>query len=168
MKTQAYLPVGTKETKKTILIKKGDVIKLATGEECTFMEIKRTKFIGTINGKSFNIPVWRDRLQTTPFITEKTKKTDKQAVVKSADPLKFQPGQIFTLEGHKETFMFSHINTKRGGRKEIKALDIATQKTFNIGLTGFIFVKTDVNKMKREIKAKLIIENKIILNGKNK
>lgn len=36
---------------------KGDKIKLTNGEVCEFVRLKRTKFIGIINGSSYDIPV---------------------------------------------------------------------------------------------------------------
>jgi len=148
MKTKAYLPVGTKEIKEDKLISKGDIVLLCTGEKVTFEEMKRTKFHGKLNGKGIVVPIWRDRLQTVPFISKVTGVKDKSVIIKSAPIDKFKFGQLFALEGHKETFMFVENTIKRNKKKTI-AIDLATGKEFTIG-GGFTVIKINLPKLKKE------------------
>jgi uncharacterized protein YjhX (UPF0386 family) len=38
-------------------LNEGDKIKLITGEVMTFVRLKRTKFVATMNGQNYNVPV---------------------------------------------------------------------------------------------------------------
>ena len=152
MKTSAFLPIGTVGNVKTELIKKGDVLKLATGETVTFLEMKVKFFVAKDEktGKNYRIPKWR-LPNSMPFIESKTNKTDKSVFTKSADNNKFKYGDLFSLEGKKETFMFLENTTKRGGRPIMKAVNLADGRTFSIG-EGFTLVKINLAKIKRENK----------------
>jgi len=145
MGTQAYLPLSNDETK---LIKKGDIIELITGEKATFIEMKRTNWIGKMDGKTYNIPVWRDKSQRTPYAKEVVGK-DESVIIKSFDPLKLNPGQLFTTENSKETFMFKGIENGRGKTK-VKGIDIGSGNNwkFNLNCT---FIPVNVSKMKKEL-----------------
>ena len=148
MKTSAFLPVGTVGKVERKMISKGDVVKLVTGELVTFTEMKRTKFIGIMNGKGIIVPVYRDRLGTTPYIAEVLGKKDKTILENRIKPTALKYGTLFALEGHKETFMYIGDEVKRGQKKMI-AIDLATNKRFTIG-QGFDLVKVNVPKIKRE------------------
>lgn len=143
MKTSAILPVGTRTNQEDILISQGDILKLATGDEVTFLEMKRTKFIAKINGRNMNVPVYRDRMDT-PFIL-KVVGEDKSVITKKSDINKFEPGELFALESRKETFMF----VKNESGKNI-AMDLATGKRFKIG-TDFEVIKVDVDERRKEL-----------------
>ena len=147
MKDKAYLPVGTKDNYDMKLVKKGDVLQLCTGEKITFTEMKRVKFWGKIgNQENFTVvPIWRDRSHTTPFAVEICGR-DETVITKSADIQSFTPNELFSLEGHKETFMYKGTAEKRGGKKVIKAIDVATGRGFDIG-TGFTLVKIDLGEL---------------------
>ena len=152
MKTSAMLPVGNGGDVKTMMIRKGDVLKLNTGETVTFLEMKRVKFIAKDHksGTNYQIPIWR--LQgSIPFILEKTGKQDKSVFTKSVPTNKLKYGDLFALEGKKETFMFLENSTKRGDQPVIKAINLADGRTFTIG-TGFTIVKINLAKIKRENK----------------
>ena len=148
MATSAYLPVGTQGNVKRVLINKGDVVKLCTGELVTFTEMKRVKFIGKMNGKGIQVPVYRNKYNETPYIIEVTGKKDKAVLANRVKPTGLKYGNLFALEGHKETFMFTGTEVKRGAEK-IVAIDLATGKRFTIG-EGFDFVKINVPKIKKE------------------
>lgn len=154
MKTQAMLPVGVKGKKEIKTIKAGDILELLTGEKVTFIEMKRTKFIGKINGKTFNVPVYHDRQNTIPYIV-KIVGTDKTAIVKKTPISKLKVNDLFSLEGSKETFMY--IGTERKRTKTVvKGLDVASGKVYSIAM-DMNFIKIDLNKVKREVKEKALI-----------
>jgi len=148
MITQAYLPVGTQGNVKRLLVKKGDIVKLCTGELVTFTEMKRVKFVGKMNGKGIQVPVYRNKYNDTPYIIEVTGKQDKAVLANRVKPTGLKYGNLFALEGHKETFMFTGTEVKRGQKKLI-AIDLATGKRFTIG-DGFTLVKINVPKIKKE------------------
>lgn len=152
MPIQPYFPVGTKENNKHVLIKKGDIIKLVTGEEVTFLKMNQKRFAVSLNGKTLNVPVWRDRGETKPFIIEKTGRIDESVLTKSVDYRRFEFGQLFALEGRKQTLMFVENKSGRGGSLKVHAVDLASGQTTTITPVGFTFVKIDLNKMKRELK----------------
>lgn len=148
MKTKAFLPIGTEKSNETKLVQRGDVLKLITGEEITFVEMRRTKFVGIFNGKNIIVPIYRDRLGLKPYVLSKLNKVDKSVIVKSANVDKFKKGDLFSLEGYKETFMYIGKSSK--GKNKISALDLSTGKTFTIS-EGFTFKKIDINKIKKEL-----------------
>lgn len=110
MKTSAFLPIGTVGNVKTTLINKGDEIRVeANGgpKLYIFLEMKVKYFIAKdpTTGTRWKFPKWR-LTNRMPTIIEKTGKTDKSvfgAVVKKTG-LKY--GDLFSLDGKKETFMF--------------------------------------------------------------
>jgi len=150
MKDRTYLPVGTPGNFKMTLINKGDILQLATGEKITFTEMKRVKFWGKIGNQSnFTIvPVWRDRSQTTPFATAVVGR-DESVITVSADIQSFTPGELFSLEGHKETFMYAGKKYKKG-KEVVAAIDVATGRNWSIDLS-FTYVKIDLEKIKTKI-----------------
>jgi len=68
MATKAFLPLISKGGGSD-LVSKGDIIKLWNDEKMIFMEMKRTKWVGKAvgSGKMYNIPIYKDRMGTTPF-----------------------------------------------------------------------------------------------------
>lgn len=148
MKTKAYIPVGTQKSQERKLVEKGDVLKLVSGEEVTFLEIRRTKFMGVMNGRNILVPLYRDRSFTTPYVVSVLNKKDKSVIVKSADFKKFKVGQLFSLEGHKETFMFVGFSNRKANK--IEGLDLSSGKRFTID-PGLTFKKIDINKVKKEL-----------------
>lgn len=157
MKTSAFLPVGTKTKKETILVKVGDVLQLVTGEKLTFVEMKRTKFHAKLGSKTIVVPIWRDRSNTTPFITEVTGK-DTSVIVKKTPVNKFKVTDLFSLNGSKETFMFLGTKIKRGGKKVVMALDVASGKQFNIA-ADMEMVKINLTKVRADAKEKALQYN---------
>lgn len=148
MKTTGWLPVGTKENIKNVIVSKGDVVQLCTGELVTFMEMKRVRFIAQMNGKRVSVPIYRNKFNNVPYIAKVTDKKDNSVIVKSAPLDKFKFGQLFALEGHKETFLFVENIIKRGAKKTI-AIDLASNKRFTLG-EGFTIVKINIPKVKKE------------------
>lgn len=153
MKTSVFIPMGTRENTKTQMVNKGDILELVDGSLMAFIEVKRVKFIAKCQktGKNFQVPIWRDRMQTTPFIVKNTGKQDKSLFKNEVKKTNLKYGDLFSLEGKKETFMFVESTTKRGGRPIMKAIDLATNRTFTIG-EGFTLVKVNLAKIKRENK----------------
>ena len=152
MKTQAYLPVGGVITKETKLVKKGDVLELATGEKVVFTEMKQVKFhaIDKITGNVTVVPIYRNKNEGLPFIKAIVGR-DESVFTKSASYSNFKHGQLFAIEGHKEAFMFVD-NTLKRGKVKIIAMDLATSRRITITPSGFTFVKINVPKIKRENK----------------
>jgi len=141
--TKCFFPFnnGTNPQK----VEKGDKIKLVTGEIFTFMEIKRTKWVGKNEaGQMYNIPI--------TMAKEKTGEVDKNIKVKSEDPRKFNAGQLFAIENAKETFMFQGMKPVRANAKEkVMAVDLATGRGWNIDV-NCTFKKIHVNKMREELR----------------
>lgn len=155
MSTSAYLPVGTVGNVKTTLINKGDEIMVDGNggpKLYTFIEMKVKYFLAKekSTGVTWKIPKWRltDRM---PAIIKKTGKTDKSvfgSIVKK-NGLKY--GDLFALDGKKETFMFLENTTKRTGKSVMKAINLSDNTTFTIG-EGFVLKKVNLAKIKRENK----------------
>lgn len=154
MKTSAYIQVGTKEDKKAMLIKAGDVLQLVTGEKVTFVEMKRTKFHGKLNGKTIIVPVYRDRSGSTPFVTAVVGK-DTSVIVKKTPITGFKVTDLFSLEGSKETFMFLGTSVKRGGKKVVQAMDVASGRQWNIA-ADMAMIKINLTKVKADAKEKAL------------
>jgi len=147
MKTKALLPVGEKSNYQ--MVERGDIIELITGEKVTFVEMKRTKWFGQFNGKGIVVPIYRNRITMVPYAKAIIGK-DKSVITVGAKLSTMKLGQLFSLEGHKETFMFIKTETKRGGKPIIKGRDLATGKTYNID-AAFKLIKIDINKLKKEL-----------------
>jgi len=130
MKTNAYLPIGTKENHSDKLVSTGDILQLVTGEKVVFIAMRRSKFEAKINGRGLIVPMYRDRMGSIPFVTEIVG-IDKTALLKTIKPSTLKLGDLFYIAGHKETFLFKE-NFNRSGKLKVKALDLASNKTFTI------------------------------------
>ena len=148
MATSAFIPVGTPGNVSRKRIEKGDVVRLVTGELVTFTEMKRVRFIGKMNGKGIVVPIYRDRMKTTPYVVELTGKKDKEVLANRVKPTGLKYGQLFALEGHKETFMYAGTAIKKNNVKLV-GIDLASGRQFTIG-NSFDFVKVDLPKIKKE------------------
>lgn len=155
-----FLPIGTKGKITRITIKTGDILLLADGSKVIFNELKRTKW----NGQTYDqlgtnrrtiVPVWRDRMQTVPFIREIVGFEPKIIkVVKTTPATKFKFGELFSIDGHKETFMYVGLTTKRGGKEIVRGIDMATKRTFNIE-ASMKLIKFSINDIKKLATAEL-------------
>lgn len=150
MKTRAWLPVGTAENSKDVLVNKGDVLELVSGEKVTFTEMKRVRFIGKMTGtnKGISVPIYRNKYDQTPYVVKVTGEKDKKVLENRVKPTGLKYGTLFALEGHKETFMFVGNELKRGKQKLV-GIDLATSRRFTID-PGMALVKVNVPKVKRE------------------
>lgn len=149
----AFFPVGVVGSIEYKTVSTGDIIELVTGEKVIFKELKRTKWNGVLNGKEIIVPVYRDRMGTLPYAKAIVGR-DESVIVKTTPISKFKLGDLFYLEGHKETFMYAGTKQKRGGKEVVWARDLASDKMYNIQI-GMTMVKIDVNKMKQELVEKL-------------
>ena len=150
MKDRTYLPVGTRDNFERKLIQKGDVLLLVDNTKLTFTEMKRVKFWGKVKGneKFTVVPIWTNTLKNTPWVKEVLGR-DESVITKSADIHGFTVDELFSLEGHKETFMYKRMGEKKG-RPRIIALDVATGRDVSIGTTGFTYVKIDLKELKEK------------------
>lgn len=153
MKSVAFFPVGPVGKIEYKTVSKGDVIELVTGEKVTFNEMKRSKWNGFLNGRGIIVPIYRDRMGTIPYAKAIVGR-DESVMVKSTPVNKFNFGDLFYLEGHKETFMYAGTKEKRGGRPVVYGKDLATGRMFNIAI-GMTMVKIDLNQTKRELAEKV-------------
>lgn len=142
--TKAFLPVGTRTKNEITLIRKGDVLTLANGDSAIFVSMRRTKFEAIIKGKTLIVPMWRDTNKKTPFVVNINGR-DESVIAPKIDISSFTKGQLFGMEGQKETFMFIGF-TPTG---KVQGLDLVTKKTFNIA-TNFTFIKIDIDEVKRK------------------
>jgi hypothetical protein len=149
MKTSAWLPVGTKENHKDVLVSKGDILELVDGDRVTFTEMKRVRFVGqmTATGKGISVPIYRNNHTFTPYVVKVTGEKDKKVTENQVKPTGLKYGNLFALEGHKETFMFVGTELKRGTKKLV-GIDLATSRRFTISPT-FTLVKVNVPKIKK-------------------
>ena len=93
MATKAFFPFSNG---KRDLVSKGDIIELENGEKFTFIEIKRTKWIGSDDsGKKFNIPIYRDKMGNNPFAKAIVGKNNNVIVKTQLNDL--TPGDLFAL-----------------------------------------------------------------------
>ena len=148
MKTQVYLPIGTKGNIKNYLVTKGDILQLVTGEKVTFDSMRRTKFLTKYNGKGLIVPIYKDRIGTIPFVTE-VLGVDKTETLKKVKPSNLKLGDLFYISGHAKTFLFKENFTK-SGKLKVKALDLASSKTFIIDATMDL-VKLNLNQLKKQL-----------------
>ena len=146
MREATYLPVGTLEGYESKLVTKGDVLQLCTGEKITFTEMKRVKFHGLMEGRGTVVPIWRNHMKTQPFVKAIVGR-DESVIAISADIRAFIPGQLFSLEGNKETFMYKERDLSSG---KIRAIDVATKKVWRID-NNFKFLKIDIEELKEEL-----------------
>mgnify|MGYP007016028720 CR=1 FL=1 len=145
MATKAFLPLLSKGGQSD-LISKGDIIELWNGEKMIFMEMKRTKWTGksTTSGNMYNIPIYKDRMGTTPFAKAVVGKSE-EVLSKSSKPETLRKGDLFSLENAKQAFMFKALI----GNK-VHAIDIATGNSWKIG-AECTFNKIDIETIKNKL-----------------
>jgi len=140
MATKAYLEFSNGKTE---IVTKGDVIELIDGHKMTFIEMKRTKWIGSDEtGKKYNVPVYKDRNMTMPYAKSIIGKNENVIIKNQLNTLK--NGDLFAIENAKQSFMFKEKTTK------VIAIDLATGTTWRIGLECN-FTKIDLNKLKEKV-----------------
>ena len=147
MKTSAIITTVEDGAK---LVNKGDVLELVTGEKGTFLEMKRTKFVMKIDGKKFLVPVYRKAGGTDPYV-KRIVGFDDSVVADRVEPTKLKFGDLFSIEGSKETFMFVKNDVKRSGKKVVIAHDLASGRSFTID-GNMDFNMIDLKKVKEEYK----------------
>ena len=145
MATKAFLPFISKGGSSD-LVSKGDIIELWNDEKMIFMEMKRTKWVGKAigSGRMYNIPIYKDRMGTTPFAKAVVGKSN-DVLSPSAKPETFPKGELFAIENAKQAFMFKALI----GNK-VHAIDIATGQSWKIG-TECTFSKIDVETIKNKL-----------------
>ena len=152
--TKVRLPIG-KEFK---MVEKGDILKVMSGQEFAFVEVKRTKWLGKSqeDGKLYNIPLYAYRGSNTSYISEMTGKKDKTVAVKSMNLAKLVSCKtLFAIDGHNETFLFLGYEYKRGGKKVIKAYDLSTERIYSLDIS-FTLKEININKVKKEQSEKIV------------
>ena len=146
MKTYAALPVGNnKKDTKMLSITRGDILELVTGEKAVFMEMKRTKWVGRIGDRTWNIPIYRNKYSLEPYAIARIGKDDSVMSV-GAKPTSMKAGTLFSIEGHKETFMYVGLE-KKGQKMAIVGIDVATGKRYRID-PSFKFFPINLNAIK--------------------
>lgn len=138
-----YMYIGTASNKKLEQVKKGDILQLVTGEKCTFLDMSRTRFSANINGKSYKVPVFRDKSGTTPFVTAIIG-FDESVTASEVSHTDLKRGDLFSIDGHKEAFMFQEI---RGAN--VIGLNIADQKPTRIRIGHFTLSKIDLDELRK-------------------
>lgn len=145
MATKAFLPFISKGGSSD-LVSKGDIIELWNDEKMIFMEMKRTKWVGKSvgSGKMYNIPIYKDRMGTTPFAKAVIGKTE-EVFSNTVKPVNFKKGDLFSIDNAKQSFLFkSFIGNK------IHAIDIATGNSWKIG-SECTFSKIDIEDLKKKL-----------------
>ena len=133
-------------------VTKGDIIELVTGEKITFVEMKRTKWSGQLNGKGVLVPLYRSKFMATMenSYAKALVGKDDSVITKSFDSKKLKFGDLFYIEGHKEAFMYISEKEKKG-KVFVWARDLASKRTFTIE-PAMTIVKIDLNQLKEEHK----------------
>lgn len=133
MATTALLQIGPKWE----MIKKGDIIKLVNGQIFTFLEMKRTKWVGKDkDGKS-----WLIHTPAKEIIG--FDESVKEALVA---PTKLKLGELFAIDGKRDTYMFKTM----APTGKIKAVNIADGSNWTID-SAFNIKKIDIKKLKEEL-----------------
>ena len=127
------------------MVSTGDILELVTGEKVSFIEMKRTKWYGKLNGKGIIVPIFRDN--ETPYVKAIVGKDD-SVIVNAVNPVEFKFGDLFYCDGHKETLMYIS-NRIKGKKRMVYARDLASAMMFNIGM-DMKMIKIDLDKVKKE------------------
>jgi hypothetical protein len=138
------LPVGKKDNFKFESVKRGDLLKLVTGETVIFEEMKRTRFACTMNKKGISVPLYRDRSATMPFVTEIVGHNG-AAIPTPVSAGTLVPGNLFIMEGKKGTYMYQSETAKN-----IVGLDISTRRSYNIRKGDFTIVQIHLEEIYKE------------------
>ena len=133
------LPIGTRDQYTFQTVKKGDILRLVTGEKCTYLSMSRTRFSGVLNGKPYKIPVYRDKSMTTPYVVS-IDGFDESVNANKVEHTDLEPRQLFALDGMKETFMFKEVIGNR-----IMAINIATNLPARIRIGDFTIKKVNLD-----------------------
>ena len=142
----SQLPVGKKDDFKFVSVKKGDLLKLVTGETVTFDVMKRTRFSAVYNKRGLSVPLYRDRGACTPFILEVVGHNASAAAPNPAIPGSLVPGNLFVLEGKKGTYMF-----QKETPASIHGWDISTKKSYSIRKSDFNIVRIHLEEIYKEL-----------------
>jgi len=136
---QAFLSVGGKIT----VVKQGDKLRLYDGSVFSFLEMKRTKFVGKSHkdGKNYlvryNASLIKEVIGVDSDVLPKIEKTSA-----------FEFGDLFTLQNCKQVFMYvSSINATK-----VSAIDLASNRTYKVSTNGGL-IKVDLNEIKKKAKA---------------
>ena len=120
------------------MVSKGDILALSNGQVFSFIEAKRTRWVGQDqSGKQYSIPnSWKP-----VEIRGKDAKVTENIVKK----MNFKPGQIFSIQGRDKVFMFKSTDARTG---KLVAFNLADGTVTMIDRT-FTFEIVDINKYKK-------------------
>jgi len=142
----AQLPIGKKDDFKFVSVKKGDLLKLVSGETVTFDEMKRTRFTAVYNKRGLSVPLYKDRSACTPYILEVVGHNASAASPKPVSPGSLVPGNLFILEGKKGTYMF-----ERETPTTVHRWDTSTKQSYRMRKSDFNFVRIHMAELYKEL-----------------
>lgn len=132
--TRAFLKVGSEY--KTVT--KGDVLELLNGDKFTFIEMRRSKWVGKSHkdGKQYLVH----------GIIKSLAGRDESVNEGNVAASKLKRGDLFAIDGKKETFMFQRVDPSG----KIKAVNIADLGNWTID-SNFKLKMVDVKKIKEAL-----------------
>jgi len=122
-------------------VKKGDIIETINGEKITFLELKRKQWNGMYKGRTVNVPLYANRDGSKPYAV-KVIGFDESVVGPTIEAHKLSKGDLFALEGKKETYICKNVMGKN-----IHAICIATGGLWKID-ASFTIIPIDIEKIK--------------------
>ena len=116
-------------------VKKGDILEFTDGRKATFIEFRRVKWLGKMDGKQF---VFKGYSVIKGIVG-----TDKTVFAVTVNPTQFKSGDLFSIEGKSNgVYMFSHYE-----KNKLIAYDLGKNNRIRIG-EGFTYLPIDLSKIK--------------------
>lgn len=120
------------------MVSKGDILALSNGQVFSFIEAKRTRWVGQDQfGKQYSIPnSWKP-----VEVRGKDAKVTENIVKK----INFKPGDLFTIQGREKVFMYKETDARS---RKLVAFNLANGMLSTID-PSFTFETVDLNKFKK-------------------
>lgn len=117
------------------MVTKGDIIALSNGQVFSFIEAKRTRWVGQgQDGKQYSIP--------NSWTPAEIRGKDANITANIVKNINFKPGEIFAIQGRDKVFMFKSTDARTG---KLVAFNLADGTITTIDRT-FTFEKVDLKK----------------------
>ena len=138
---KSWIPGANNEM---LIVKRGDIIETIAGDRITFIEMKRTKWVGKEGSRNVLVPLYRDRMGTTPYAV-KIDGFDNSVNAAIIAPTKMKLGDLFAIVGKREVYMFNCIE-----KGKIKAVGVSDDTRWTID-PSFDLRIIDIKKVKEKV-----------------
>jgi hypothetical protein len=101
-------------------LRQGDKVKLTNGETAEFIRLKQKKFLGVMDGKSYNIPV--------NMFVEVLEKADQKAKVEKADHMTLKQNEPFYINKSGNALLFYFVKMENSRIVGINPITNATTR----------------------------------------